>query len=105
PAELLTLAGKAESHASGAFHLDNVAPALLGGLLLVPPEGAPRALPFPADLRIVLASPALELATREARRVLPREVPLALTVEHAQNLASFVHELHTGDRGLLRASL
>jgi len=105
PGDLLALAGRAEGLASGAAHLDNVAPCLLGGLLLIPHEGPPRSLPFPEDLRIVMASPALELATREARRVLPREVPLALAVEHAQNLASFVHALHTGDRGLLRASL
>ncbi len=105
PGELLTVAGRAEGLASGAVHLDNVAPCLLGGLLLIPPVGPPRALPFPDELRIVVASPALSLATREARRVLPREVPLALAVEHAQNLASFVHALHTGDRDLLRASL
>lgn len=105
PADLLTLAGRAEGLAAGSVHLDNVAPCLLGGLLLIPHEGPPRPLPFPADLRIVMASPALELATREARRVLPREVPLALAVEHAQNLACFVHALHAGDRELLRASL
>lgn len=103
--ELLALAGKAESLVSGAMHLDNVAPCLLGGLLLVPPSGLPRPLPFPDDLRIVVASPALELATREARRVLPREVPLTLAIEHAQNLAAFVHALHTGDRSLLRTTL
>lgn len=103
--DLLAVAGRAEGLASGAVHLDNVAPCLLGGLLLIPPVGPPRALPFPQTLRIVVASPALALATREARRVLPREVPLALAVEHAQNLASFVHALHTGDLGLLRATL
>lgn len=111
PAGLLDLVGRAEGLASGAVHLDNVAPCLLGGLLLIPPAGLippvgqPRALPFPEDLRIVLASPALALATREARAVLPREVPLALAIENAQNLASLVHALHTGDRSLLRATL
>jgi len=105
PDELLTLAGRAEGLTSGAVHLDNVAPCLLGGLLLIPPMGSPRSLPFPADLRIVVASPALSLATREARRVLPREVPLALAIEHAQNLASFVHALHEEDLVLLRATL
>ena len=113
-AGLLDLAGRAEGLASGAVHLDNVAPCLLGGLLLIPPTGPtglagptgiPRALPFPGDLRIAVASPALALATREARQVLPREVPLALAIEHAQNLASLVHALHAGDRGLLRATL
>lgn len=102
---LLALAGSAEGLASGAVHLDNVAPCLLGGLLLIPPVGLPRPLPFPEDLRIVMASPSLALATREARAVLPREVPLALAIENAQNLASLVHALHTGDRGLLRATL
>ena len=105
PADLLDLAGRAEGLASGAVHLDNVAPGILGGLLLIPPRGLPRRLPFPDDLRIVVASPALALATREARAVLPREVPLALAIEHAQNLASLVHALHAGDRPLLRATL
>lgn len=103
--ELLALAGQAESLASGAVHLDNVAPCLLGGLLLVAPVGLPRPLPFPDDLRIVVASPELSLATREARQVLPREVPLELAVEHGQNLACLVHALHTDDRDLLRATL
>lgn len=104
--ELLEVAGRAEGLASGAVHLDNVAPCLLGGLLLIPPGAHhPRTLPLPWSLRIVVASPALSLATREARRVLPREVPLALAVEHAQNLAAFVHALHMGDLGLLRATL
>lgn len=104
-AALLEVAARAEGLASGAVHLDNVAPILLGGLLLVPPAGLPRSLPFPAGLRIVMASPALSLATREARRVLPREVPLSLAVEHAQNLAAFVHALHADDRALLRSTL
>lgn len=105
PEELLQLAGRAEGHASGAVHLDNVAPCLLGGLLLIAPVGLPRPLPFPDDLRIVVASPDLALATRVARRVLPWDVPLELAVEHAQNLACLVHALHTDDRGLLRATL
>jgi len=105
PAGLLAVAGRAESLASGAEHLDNVAPSLLGGLLLIAPQGRPCALPFPTGVRIVVASPALELATREARRVLPRDVPLGLAVEHAQNLAAFVAALYTNDRALLTATL
>lgn len=104
--ELLEVAGRAEGLASGSVHLDNVAPCLLGGLLLIPPAGHhPRTLPLPWNLRIAMASPALSLATREARQVLPREVPLALAVEHAQNLAAFVHAIHNGDLQLLRATL
>jgi homoserine kinase len=104
-AGLLEVAGRAESLASGALHLDNVAPLLLGGLLLVTPESLPRRLPFPPGLAVIVASPELELATVEARRALPKDVSLGLTVAFSQNLAAFVHALHTGDRPLLRETL
>jgi len=103
--ELLAAAGEAESHAAGAAHLDNVAAALLGGLRLVDPGGRARRLPFPEDLRFVLAVPALTLTTRVARAALPAAVPLGLAAAHAQNLAALVHALHTADRQLLRACL
>lgn len=104
-AALLEAAGEAESVASGAVHLDNVAPALLGGLRLIDPGGAARELPFPGRLRFVLLSPELRLATRESRAALPREVPLRLAVAHAQNLASLVHGLHGSDLDLIRQCL
>jgi homoserine kinase len=104
-AGLLAAAGEAEAHAAGAVHLDNVAAALLGGLRLVDPGGSARLLPFPDDLRFVLAVPALTLTTRAARAALPATVPLGLAVAHAQNLAALVHALHAGDRELLRACL
>src|SRR6185295_6915102 len=82
--ELFAVAGRAEALVSGSAHLDNVVPALAGGLqLLVPGQdfqgGAPeaRALPWPDDLLIVVASPVFELATERSRRALPREFPLA----------------------------
>lgn len=102
---LLEAAGDAESGAAGARHLDNVAPALLGGLRLIGPDGRAEALPWFDELRFVVASPALRLETRRARAVLPAMVPLADAVEHARALGSLVHALHTGDRDWLRAAL
>jgi homoserine kinase len=104
-AGLLAAAGEAEAHAAGAPHLDNVAAALLGGLRLVDPGGRARLLPFPEELRFVLAVPGLTLTTRAARAVLPAVVPLGLAVAHAQNLAALVHALHAADRELLRSCL
>jgi len=95
-AALLRAAGEAEGQGCGAAHLDNVAPSLLGGLRLVDPAGRPRLLPFPEDLVLAVLSPGLELNTRDARRVLPAQVPLALAVAHAQNLAALVYALCTG---------
>ena len=103
--ELLAAAGEAEAVASGAVHLDNVAPALLGGLRLVDPESGSRALPFPEELRFVLWVPELELETRIARSVLPRELALPQAIAWAQNLAALIHALHAGDRQLLASVL
>jgi homoserine kinase len=103
-ADLLRAAGEAESQASGAVHLDNVAPALLGGLRLITPEGGAEALPFPSHLRLVLASPELRLETRHAREALPGSIPLSLAVAHAQQLGAFLHALHMGDEPALRRS-
>lgn len=102
--ELLRAAGEAEAQASGAAHLDNVAPALLGGLRLVDPDGCARRLPFPGQWRFVMASPELSLSTKTARAALPQAMPLALAVEHARNLAALVDRLHRKRdvRGLMR---
>lgn len=102
--DLLRAAGEAESKASGAVHLDNVAPALLGGLRLITPEGGAKALPFPDHLRLVVASPGLRLDTREARAALPAFVPLPLAVAHAQQLGAFLHALHEDDEPALKRS-
>lgn len=101
----LAAAAEVEGYAAGAAHLDNVAPILFGGVRLIVPGERARELPWPGDLRLVVVSPELELSTREARAVLPASVPLALAVAHAQNLAALVHALHTGERGLLAATL
>ncbi|BDU74232.1 homoserine kinase [Mesoterricola silvestris] len=103
--ELLALAGRAEGVYSGAGHLDNVAPSLLGGLRMVVPgrdgRSTARELPWPGDLVFVVVHPEWQLPTAASRAVLPGEVPLAGAVGFAGNLAGFVHALHTGDRALL----
>jgi homoserine kinase len=107
--EVFAIAGRAEALVSGSVHLDNVVPALAGGLQLIvaAPQSAPeaRALPWPDDLILAVVSPALELATERMRRVLPKVFPLRDTLAFAQNLAGFIHALESGDRGLLRRCL
>lgn len=102
---LLGLAGKAEGHTSGAVHLDNVAPSLLGGLQLLVPgrEGQPasRRLPWPADLLLVVVHPEYRLSTAESRGALPPRPEWDDTLAFAGNLAGLVQALHSGDRALL----
>jgi len=107
--EVWVLAGRAEALVSGASHLDNVVPCLSGGLQLLVPErdGVPdaRALPWPEDLLLVVASPEFELSTEQSRQALPRSYDLHATLAFAENLAGFLHALAARDRDLLRRCL
>jgi homoserine kinase len=69
---LLACCLDAEAKVSGR-HLDNIASALLGGIVLVrslDPIDVVR-LPTPTGMRLVLAHPAQRLSTARSRRVLP----------------------------------
>jgi homoserine kinase len=92
----------AEHAADGGWHGDNAFPSLLGGIRLVPSSdpGGPLvaiSLPVPPRLRHVLVHAAHVLASRGARRVLPRRVPLAEHVRHGAAFAGLVAALHSGD--------
>lgn len=103
PAQLVDFAREGERAACGAPHPDNVAPALLGGVVLIPRLDPLRliSLPVPADLWLALYTPGCSVSTAEARAALPTQVPLAATVQQAGNLGLLVHALHSGDLALL----
>ncbi len=92
PSRLLQYAMEGENAASGSAHPDNAAASLLGGLVMTEPGMPPRCtrLPVPAGISCVLCHPALEVRTRDARRILAPEVPLAAWVRQSAWLAGFV---------------
>jgi len=96
--ELFRLMAKMEGGISGEVHLDNVAPCLYGGLRLCPPGAYnEHPLPWPRNWRAVVCWPGTRLVTREARAVLPGDVPRKVAVRHGAQFAEFVHALHTGN--------
>lgn len=105
--ELLKFAMKGEAAASGAVHVDNVAPSLYGGLVLIVGIDDPivTQIPVPDIVRCVLVHPHIELTTRVARRVLRPDVTLSDVVWQQANLAGFITGCFTGDLRLIRASL
>lgn len=100
---LLECALAGEQVAAGDAHGDNVAPSLLGGLVLVrglrPVDVV--SLPVPADMVAVVLRPPVELATRDARCVLPDRIPLADAVAQSGDLGAFVVALFREDWELL----
>jgi homoserine kinase len=105
-AELLEAALDAEAAVSGR-HADNVAPALFGGGVLVLSTEPMRVAPVRvhATLRLVLVSPAYEVATAAARAAVPQHVTRADAVWQAAALGALVLGLERGDPDLLREAM
>lgn len=100
--QLIPACIEAEAAVAGR-HADNVAPSLLGGLLLirsVEPLDVVR-LPVPEGLTVVVVSPEYELLTRDARQALPEHVSLGDLVRNTANIAALVSACHSGDLSLL----
>jgi homoserine kinase len=105
--ELLKFAMKGEAVASGAVHVDNIAPSLFGGLVLTVGIDNPnvKQIPVPATVRCVLVHPHMMLSTRAAREILNRSIDLSNVIWQSANLAGFLTGCFTGDIRLIRESL
>jgi len=103
PEQLVDAAREGERTACGAAHPDNVAPAILGGIVLIPGADPLRliSLPVPEHLWLAIYSPNHPVPTAKARGVLPKRVGLDAAVRQASRLALLVHALHVGDLRLL----
>ena len=102
--EVLLSAMEGERTASGSPHADNVAPSLLGGVVLVrsyePFEVL--SLPVPPQLRIAVVHPHCNVSTAEARTLVKnRAYHLDTIVPNLGNVAAFVLALCSGDLPLL----
>jgi homoserine kinase len=84
-------------------HLDNIAPSLLGGIVLIrcmQPMDIVR-LPVPAELVVVLVRPEQQMRTKDGRAVLPLTVPLETALHQAAQVGALVAALALGDYELL----
>jgi homoserine kinase len=99
---VLRAALEAEAAVAGR-HLDNVAPSLLGGIILIRSLSPIDlvSLPVPNALRIVLAYPAQQLRTAEARIVLPELVSREIAVHQMAQVGAIAAALAAGDLALL----
>lgn len=105
--EMVRLAMEGERLASGSAHADNVAPALLGGIILVrsyEPLDIVR-LHVPPELYCVVIHPETEIKTSVARGLLESQVPLTTAVRQWGNLAGLVAGLYREDYDLIGRSL
>lgn len=104
--QLLKFAMQGEAVASGSVHVDNIAPSLFGGLVLTVGIDHPRTkqIPVPAGIRCVLVHPHMFLSTREARRILRKQIDLSDVVWQCANLAGFISACYSDDLDMMRDS-
>jgi homoserine kinase len=105
--QLLPFAMEAERIACGSAHADNVAPALLGGFVLIrgyDPLDVTR-IPTPENLYCTLVHPHLELKTSDSRRVLKSSIPIQDAITQWGNIAGLVVGLMKPDFRLIQRSL
>ncbi len=100
---LLPFAMVGEKFASGGLHADNVAPSLLGGLVLCPTVLLPALirLPVPSGVCSVLLRPELEINTAESRRGLASSYSMEQWLEQQGYLAGFLAGCASNDTDLI----
>jgi homoserine kinase len=105
--ELLACAMRGEAEGSGASHSDNVAPCLLGGIVLVPTGDPIRMvrLPVPPGLTAVVVHPHLEVETATARKLLGDTISLQAGTTQWGNTAGLVAGLYEEDWDLIARCL
>jgi homoserine kinase len=106
-ADLLGFAMEGERVACGSAHADNVAPALMGGFVII---RSYEPLDYfkistPSDLYVSIVHPEIEVNTKDARKILRNEVPLKIAIAQMGNVAGLVSGLLTGDYGLIGRSM
>lgn len=101
PEAALDMATKIEGHP------DNVAPALMGGLVSsFVDTGRTRSLRFDIadNLTFVAIAPPYEVRTADARKVMPKTVPIETAVWQIGHCVAVVEALQRGDAELLHAA-
>ena len=103
---LLEACLEAETAVAGR-HADNLAPSLVGGIVLVrsvdPLDIVP--VPTPVGLTVVLVHPDQRMRTADARAALPREVSRDVVIHQMAQVGGMVAALYAGDLGLLGRAL
>jgi homoserine kinase len=105
--ELVPFAMRGEELACGSGHADNVAPALMGGFVLIRSYDPLDiiALPTPSNLFAAIVYPEVDVPTKDARQMIRAKVLLKDAVVQWGNVAGLVSGLFLNDIDLVGRSM
>ncbi|MFK7756929.1 MAG: homoserine kinase [Flavobacteriales bacterium] len=103
---LIPFAMEGEFLASGSYHADNIAPAMLGGITLISGYTplVVNNIPSPQELYLVGVFQHVTVKTSEARAAVPHEMSTRSAVKQAAAFATLISGLYTSDYGLIARS-
>lgn len=106
-AELLPYAMEGERIACGAAHADNVAPGLYGGFVIIRSYDPLDviSLKTPPELYATLVHPHVEVKTKDARKILRKQIYFKDSVKQSGNVAGLIAGLLTSDYNLISRSM
>ncbi len=105
--ELIEFGMEGEFVASKSYHADNVAPALIGGMIFIrsyQPLDYFK-IPVPENLYCTIISPQITVKTIDARRVLKSKTLFKDAITQCGNLGGLLSGLYTSDYDLISRSL
>ena len=105
--ELLPFAVLGEQIADGAYHADNVAPSLMGGIIFIRSNKDldVHRIPVPKGIYATVVYPHIKILTKDARRILSDVVSLEKHVEQNGNLGGLILGLYNSNFDLIKRSL
>ena len=105
--ELVPFAMEGERVACGTAHADNVAPCMLGGIVLIRKNNPLDLiqLAVPEKLVVIVVHPHIELLTKDARAVLPKTISMHDGIMQWGNTAALVAGLYQSDYDLIGRSI
>lgn len=105
--DLLQFAMEGERVACGSAHADNVAPALLGGFVVVRSYSPLDVFKIstPDELYVSLIHPDVEVNTKDARHILKNEVSMNKAISQMGNVGGMIAGLMSSDYSLIGRSM
>jgi len=96
-----------ENLASGGYHADNIAPAVMGGIILIrgyEPLDLIK-LPVPGNFYCAVVHPDIVVTTKQAREIMPKAVPMHNAVSQWGNVGGLIAGLYSGNISLIGRSM
>lgn len=105
--ELLPFAVLGEQIADGAYHADNVAPSLIGGMVFIRDNASLdiHRLVIPKGLYATVIYPHIKILTKDARAILSNQIDFKSSIQQNGNLGGLIVGLYNSDLDLISRSL